>query len=163
MAANLSSAFFYADTNATNVFLTQLLNTTTTLNTTMDNISSVAQNDSVQIIPRSGPPSPASTEALIFLSMLFCSIGLVGIVGNFLVIFVVLLDRKMRGSVTNIFIMNLAVADSLILLFGIPEIALFMLNRGWLLGHTWCKIQRYILVFSLYASVMTLVSVCIER
>jgi thyrotropin-releasing hormone receptor len=69
----------------------------------------------------------------------------------------------MRQSVTNIFIMNLAIADLLIMLFGIPEIIQFMLNRGWILGHVLCKLNRYILVVSLYTSVISLVSVCVER
>ncbi|XP_063431121.1 neuropeptide receptor 15-like [Mytilus trossulus] len=106
---------------------------------------------------------PATTETLIGLSILFCQIGLVGIFGNVLVICVILLDRKMRQSVTNIFIMNLAIADLLIMLFGIPEIVQFRLNRGWLLGRVLCKINRYILVVSLYCSVLSLVSVCVER
>lgn len=109
------------------------------------------------------PMEPASTQTIIGLSILFCQIGLVGIVGNFLVICVIILDRKMRQSVTNIFIMNLAIADLLIMLFGIPEIIQFMLNRGWILGHVLCKLNRYILVVSLYTSVISLVSVCVER
>ncbi|KAL4227890.1 hypothetical protein ACF0H5_013330 [Mactra antiquata] len=69
----------------------------------------------------------------------------------------------MRRSVTNIFIMNLAVADFVIMLLGIPEIVQFVINRGWLLGPELCKIIRFLLVVSLYGSILTLVSVCIER
>ena len=65
---------------------------------------------------------PASTGAVVTLSILFCVVGLLGLVGNFLVMWVVLTDRKMRNSVTNIFITNLALADFMIMLFGIPEI-----------------------------------------
>lgn len=98
-----------------------------------------------------------------FLTVLFCIIGIVGIFGNILVICVILLDRKMRQSVTNIFIMNLAIADFLIMAFGVPEIILFRLNNGWTFGVTWCKINRYILVVALYTSVLSLLSVCVER
>ncbi|KAL3866835.1 hypothetical protein ACJMK2_044096 [Sinanodonta woodiana] len=107
--------------------------------------------------------APARLEAVIILSVLFCCIGAVGLLGNFLVIIVVLLDRKMRQSVTNIFIMNLAIADFFIMLFGVPEIVQFMLNRGWLLGTAVCKINRFLLVIVLYVSILSLVSVCIER
>ena len=65
---------------------------------------------------------PASTGAVVSLSILFCMVGIIGLLGNFLVMWVVLTDRKMRNSVTNIFITNLALADFLIMLFGIPEI-----------------------------------------
>lgn len=109
------------------------------------------------------PPPGAGLPAVVCLAAFFCIIGIIGIIGNMLVIFIIMCDRKMRRSVTNLFIMNLAVSDLLIMLFGVPEIVLFMINSGWLLGETLCKIQRYVLVFSLYSSVVTLVSVCIER
>ena len=109
------------------------------------------------------PPAPASPEVIFLLSLLFCIIGTAGLLGNTLVIIVIFLDRKMRQSVTNIFIMNLAAADFLIMLIGIPEIVQFMMNQGWLLGETLCKVNRYILVVCLYVSILSLVSVCIER
>ena len=109
------------------------------------------------------PNSGVSLAAIVCLSVIFCAVGIIGIVGNMLVIFIILCDRKMRRSVTNLFIMNLAVSDLLIMLFGVPEIVMFMINNGWLLGEALCKTQRYVLVFSLYSSVVTLVSVCVER
>ena len=108
-------------------------------------------------------PEPATPEVIGLLSLLFIVIGFIGILGNGLVIVVILVDRKMRNSVTNVFIMNLAVADLLIMLFGIPEIVQFMLNRGWLIGEPVCKINRFVLVVSLYVSILSLVTVCIER
>ncbi|XP_059163391.1 neuropeptide receptor 15-like [Physella acuta] len=102
------------------------------------------------------------TEIVIF-TVIFFIIGAVGIVGNFLVIYAIVCDRKMRSSVTNLLITNLALADLIIMIFGIPEIIQFMLNRGWILESLLCKANRFILVVSLYASVMTLVSICIER
>lgn len=112
--------------------------------------------------------SPRSKEAtrlesVAALSTLFCAIEIVGIVGNLLVIVVIVVDKKMRRSPTNMFIMNLSVADLLIMIFGIPEIVQFMLNRGWLMGPVMCRVERFVLVCSLYASIMTLMSVCVER
>ncbi len=101
--------------------------------------------------------------AIIGISLMFCIIGIVGIVGNTLIICFILMDRKMRRSVTNLFIMNLAISDLLIMLFGVPETVQFILNRGWLLGDIMCKIERYVLVVSLYSSVITAVAVCVER
>lgn len=104
-----------------------------------------------------------SLGTIISLSILFFIIGVLGIVGNSLVIMVILIDRKMRQSVTNVFIMNLAIADLLIMIFFVPDIIQFILNRGWLIGVGMCKINRYIQVTCLYVSVLSLVSVCIER
>lgn len=113
--------------------------------------------------PAGSGPSPVGIPAVVGISILFCLIGLVGILGNTLIILIVLTDRKMRYSVTNLFITNLALSDLFIMLCGVPETVQFMLNSGWLLGEAVCKLERYILVVSLYSSVVTLVGVCIER
>lgn len=100
---------------------------------------------------------------IVSFTIAFFLVGIIGVLGNVLVIFVIFHDKKMRKSLTNMLIVNLAVADSIILIFGIPEIVQFMLNRGWILGEAMCRIQRTVLVISLYVSVLTLVALCIER
>lgn len=104
-----------------------------------------------------------SLTAVILLSLLFFAIVVVGVLGNALVIFVVLTDRKMRASVTNVLILNLAVADLVIMVLGVPEMVQFMLDRGWLLGPALCRLNRFLLVVCLYSSVLSLLSLCIER
>lgn len=116
--------------------------------------------DELDIVP--GPENVTTAEIISFSAMFF-AIGIVGITGNFLVVYIVFSDAKMRLSMTNMLIVNLAVADLLILMFGIPEIVQFMINRGWLLGEQMCKIQRSVLVGALYSSVMTLLALCVER
>lgn len=96
-------------------------------------------------------------------SVMFFIIGLIGITGNVTVIYIVISDAKMRMSMTNILIVNLAASDLCILTFGIPEIVQFMLNKGWLMGIEMCKMQRSVLVAALYTSVMTLLALCVER
>jgi hypothetical protein len=103
------------------------------------------------------------TYTIVLLSLLFFVIVLVGILGNALVIIVVLTDRKMRQSVTNLLILNLALADLVIMMLGVPEITMVMINRGYLLGPVACRLTRFLLVVCVYASVMSLVSVCFER
>lgn len=100
---------------------------------------------------------------IVSFTIAFFIIGIIGVLGNMMVIFVIFHDTKMRKSLTNMLIVNLAIADTIILVFGIPEIVQFMLNRGWILGEVMCKIQRSVLVMALYVSVLTLVALCIER
>ena len=116
-----------------------------------------------QVPENFNPDIDHSLVAIVLLSLLFFVIVLVGIIGNALVIFVVLTDRKMRQSVTNLLILNLAVADLVIMMLGVPEIVQFMLDRGWLLGSLPCRLDRFLLVVCLYSSVLSLVSVCFER
>ena len=125
------------------------------------NVGTVIASTNATIPPPTDSPAPV--EVVVLLSLLFIAIGLVGLLGNSLVVAVILLDRKMRQSVTNIFIMNLAIADFLIMFLGVPEIVQFMMNRGWLLGEAFCRINRFILVCSLYVSILSLVCVCAER
>jgi len=58
--------------------------------------------------------------------------GLAWLIGNVLVVLVIVVNKKMRHSTTNLFIANLAVADLIIMLFGVPEITQFIINRGFL-------------------------------
>ena len=134
-------------------------------NVSLSNSSSSSSDlsSSTQIPQDLSPNVDHSLVAIIFLSLLFFVIVLVGIIGNALVIFVVLTDRKMRQSVTNLLILNLAVADLVIMALGVPEIVQFMLDRGWLLGSLPCRLDRFLLVVCLYSSVLSLVSVCFER
>ncbi|KAH6938525.1 hypothetical protein HPB50_010271 [Hyalomma asiaticum] len=104
--------------------------------------------------------SPATIATL---ASLFAAIGITGVLGNAFVVCAVLGDRDMRSSVTNLFILNLALSDLTILLACVPDIVLFIRNRGWELGLGMCRALRFIEVMALYASVMTLVSVCVER
>ena len=102
-------------------------------------------------------------NTIIYLSIIFFIIGVVGIAGNMLVVFAVVCNRKMRGSMTNLLITNLACADLMIMILGVPEIIQFMMNKGWTFDNLTCRLNRYILVTSLYASVLTLLSLCVER
>ena len=112
---------------------------------------------------QTGGQGPPDYEVIIGLCILNSAVTLVGLAGNLLVIYVILSDRKMRRSVTNLFILNLAVADLMIMLLGVPELVQFAAGRGWLLGMALCKLQRYVLVTALYVSIMSLVAVCVER
>lgn len=55
----------------------------------------------------------------IFFILTYFIIFIVGIVGNFIVIFVFCRRRQMR-SITNMFLVNLAVADLFVILFCVP-------------------------------------------
>ena len=100
---------------------------------------------------------------IVTFSIAFFLVGLTGILGNGLVIYIIFTDKKMRQSLTNMLLINLAFSDMIILTLGIPEIVQFMLNKGWLMADILCPIQRSLLVVGLYVSVMTLVALCIER
>ena len=92
----------------------------------------------------------------------FGMIGIIGLVGNLLVVTVVLANPGMR-SPTNILIMNLAVADLLFVLFCIPFTATDFVLPYWPFGDAWCRIVQYLITVTACASVWTLVLMSLDR
>lgn len=70
----------------------------------------------------------------------------VGLVGNALVCIAVYRNHSMR-TVTNYFIVNLAVADFLVLLLCLPFTVLWDITETWFLGLTLCKAVPYLQVW----------------
>lgn len=98
--------------------------------------------------------------------ILYVIMFLVGTIGNLLVIIVIQRNRSMRldktqmiysyfiflfwyflRTVTNMFIMNLAAADLLVLVFCLPATAIQDVTKTWFFGLILCKFVNYIQVF----------------
>ena len=79
--------------------------------------------------------------------LMFC----VGLVGNGLVIAVVLKTSHMR-TVINIFIVNLAMADFMVLLICMTPSVLADVTESWYLGDVMCKIVPFLQVSSFISS-----------
>ncbi|RZF36362.1 hypothetical protein LSTR_LSTR010403 [Laodelphax striatellus] len=77
------------------------------------------------------------TTLLLFTQMLYAIVCIVGLFGNSLVIYVVLRFSKMQ-TVTNMYIVNLAVADECFLI-GIPFLIATMSLQLWPFGKIICK------------------------
>uniref|UniRef100_A0A8B9H8M3 Neuropeptide FF receptor 1 n=1 Tax=Astyanax mexicanus TaxID=7994 RepID=A0A8B9H8M3_ASTMX len=83
-------------------------------------------------------------------------------VGNLLVCFIVLKNKQMR-TVTNIFILNLAISDLLVGIFCLPITLADNLVTGWPFDEVTCKMSGLIQGASVSASVFTLVAIAVER
>ncbi|KAI4500682.1 hypothetical protein M0802_004274 [Mischocyttarus mexicanus] len=70
--------------------------------------------------------------------ILYTFVCIIGLLGNTLVIYVVLRFSKMQ-TVTNMYIVNLAIADECFLI-GIPFLVTTMSTRSWIFGKVMCKI-----------------------
>ncbi|XP_058475487.1 galanin receptor type 1 [Solea solea] len=100
-----------------------------------------------------------------FISLLiFGLIFILGALGNALVITV--LARSKPGqprSTTNIFILNLSVADLSYLLFCVPfQSTIYMLDT-WVLGAFICKFIHYFFTVSMLVSIFTLSAMSVDR
>ncbi|GBN74335.1 Orexin receptor type 2, partial [Araneus ventricosus] len=70
---------------------------------------------------------------------------IVGLVGNALVCVSVYRNHTMR-TVTNYFIVNLALADFLVILFCLPPTVLWDVTETWFFGSVTCKLVLYLQV-----------------
>ncbi|KAH0945928.1 hypothetical protein HN011_007565 [Eciton burchellii] len=86
----------------------------------------------------------------------------VGLFGNALVCMAVYRNHSMR-TVTNYFIVNLAVADLLVLLICLPPSVLWDVTQTWFLGLKLCKAVPYLQTVSVSVSVLTLTFISIDR
>ena len=77
---------------------------------------------------------------------LFVLIFCVGITGNALVCYSVLSSKYMKVVVLNYFLVNLAVADMLVLVICLPASVSNDILQSWFLGSTMCKITTYLQV-----------------
>ncbi|XP_019614450.1 PREDICTED: neuropeptide FF receptor 1-like [Branchiostoma belcheri] len=89
-------------------------------------------------------------------------IFVLGVTGNLLVCVVVIKDRSMR-TVTNYFIVNLAVSDLLVMLICLPVTLVENLLTGWRFGQAMCKLYPVIQGATVGASLFTLVAIAADR
>ncbi|XP_074640170.1 growth hormone secretagogue receptor type 1-like [Tubulanus polymorphus] len=103
---------------------------------------------------------PALTISVTFM---FVFVLVFGIIGNILVIFVVMLNKDMRNS-TNLFLVNLTVADLLVLLVCTPIALQEFYNKDvWNLGEGMCKLLPFLENAVTHASVLTILAISMER
>lgn len=99
---------------------------------------------------------------LIFKTVTVIIILILGSIGNILVVIVVSRRRKMR-TVTNYFILNLAIADLTVLISNIPiDLTREFLGR-WIFGKEGCKIIVPFQTMGTIASILTLVAISLSR
>ncbi|XP_058239833.1 neuropeptide FF receptor 2 isoform X2 [Hemibagrus wyckioides] len=83
-------------------------------------------------------------------------------VGNGVVCFIVLRRKHMR-TVTNLFILNLAISDLLVGIFCMPTTLVDNIITGWPFGSLVCKLSGMVQGISVSASVFTLVAIAVDR
>nr|ALM88315.1 neuropeptide receptor A19 [Chilo suppressalis] len=95
--------------------------------------------------------------------IMYSIVFIVALIGNGLVCFVVQSSPRMK-TVTNYFIVNLAVGDILMTLFCVPFSFMSMLVlRYWPFGAIMCKVVNYSQAVSVLVSAYTLLAISIDR
>ncbi|XP_005041853.1 PREDICTED: galanin receptor type 1 [Ficedula albicollis] len=96
--------------------------------------------------------------------IVFGLIFTLGVLGNTLVITVLARSKPgKRRSTTNIFILNLSIADLAYLLFCIPFQSTVYVLPTWVLGAFICKFIHYFFTISMLVSIFTLSAMSVDR
>ncbi|XP_066217352.1 galanin receptor type 3 [Saccopteryx leptura] len=110
--------------------------------------------------------SPGTVGA-VAVPVVFALIFLLGTVGNGLVLAVLLQPGPSAwqepGSTTDLFILNLAVADLCFILCCVPFQAAIYTLDAWLFGALVCKAVHLLIYLTMYASSFTLAAVSVDR
>ncbi|CAG2110962.1 unnamed protein product, partial [Medioppia subpectinata] len=94
-------------------------------------------------------------------SFIFGLMVVVAAGGNIIVIWIVLAHKRMR-TVTNYFLVNLSLADTMVSTLNVIFNFIYMLNSDWPFGQFYCKVSNFIAIVSVGASVFTLMAISID-
>uniref|UniRef100_A0A667YTQ8 Gastrin/cholecystokinin type B receptor n=1 Tax=Myripristis murdjan TaxID=586833 RepID=A0A667YTQ8_9TELE len=106
----------------------------------------------------SQPKDINETVRIVLYSLIF----LLSVLGNSLIIAVLVRNRRMR-TVTNLFLLSLAVSDLMVSLVCIPFTLIPNLMRDFIFGTGMCKLVMYFMGVSVSVSTFNLVAISLER
>ncbi|KAK7153824.1 hypothetical protein R3I94_007242 [Phoxinus phoxinus] len=94
--------------------------------------------------------------------LLYSLIFLLSVFGNLLIIVVLVANKRMR-TVTNSFLLSLAISDLMMAVFCMPFTLIPNLLEDFIFGAAMCKIVAYLMGISVCISTFSLVAIAIER
>ncbi|XP_055012474.1 cholecystokinin receptor type A [Boleophthalmus pectinirostris] len=109
-------------------------------------------------VPSPEPKDINQTVRIVLYSLIF----LLSVVGNSMIIAVLVRNRRMR-TVTNLFLLSLAVSDLMVSLVCIPFTLIPNLMRDFIFGTGICKLVMYFMGVSVSVSTFNLVAISLER
>ncbi|XP_058241238.1 leukotriene B4 receptor 1 isoform X1 [Hemibagrus wyckioides] len=106
----------------------------------------------------STPPPPSTQAGIVILVLAF----LLGFPGNLFVVWSVLC-RVHHRSVTCLLVLNLAIADALVLLSAPFFLRLLAGGKGWEFGNGMCKTVHYLCCVNMYVSIYLICLMSLDR
>lgn len=139
----------------------------TMITSNMSNVSSSQSNMTEeiwdQILTDTLGPKRLDLYKSIPITIIYCLIFVLGIIGNVSTCIVVARNRYMQTA-TNYYLFNLAVSDLLVLVLGLPqETYTFWSQYPWIFGEPFCIIRIMASETSTYASILTITAFTVER
>ena len=91
-------------------------------------------------------------------------IAAVAVIGNLLVCFAILANKKLRSKPTNLFLLSLAVSDFLTSVIAMPfDIESLILQGGWKHGAVMCLAFLTAYLITVPTSILTLLTISVDR
>ncbi|XP_002732002.1 RYamide receptor-like [Saccoglossus kowalevskii] len=98
----------------------------------------------------------------VILAILYACTSVLAVIGNLVVCYIVLGNPRMR-TVTNYFIVNLAISDILMAVLCVNLTFYYSINFHWPFGIVMCALVMYIQMVSVSISIFTLVAISLDR
>lgn len=105
---------------------------------------------------------PRSDVAVVLQAVSMAVIMFVALAGNLLILAAIYIDKTLQ-TITNAFIINLACADLLLAIIGMPFTLASSITYEWIFGDTWCKVNGMANSLFCIASILTLAAVSVDR
>ena len=129
--------------------------------TISNNVTSVEDID--ELLQSMLGPRRQSLYKVIPITIVYSLIFITGIIGNIATCVVIARNRYMQTA-TNYYLFNLAIADLLVLVLGLPqETYSFWSAYPWIFGETFCVVRTMAAETSTYASILTITAFTVER
>ncbi|XP_063297562.1 somatostatin receptor type 4-like [Pelobates fuscus] len=109
----------------------------------------------------SAPMEKEKDISMIVIQFIYAIVCLIGLIGNSMVIFVILRYAKMKTA-TNIYILNLAIADELFML-SVPFLAASAALQHWPFGSGMCRTVLSVDGINMFTSVFCLTVLSVDR
>ncbi|XP_061454880.1 type-2 angiotensin II receptor [Rhineura floridana] len=107
-------------------------------------------------------PIIVSSYQFVLIPVLYCIIFILGLAGNSMVV-MVLCQPQSRKTVSNVYIVNLAVADLLALTTVPFWAAYYAYGYNWLFGSVMCKISGSVLCLTMFGSIFFITCMSLNR
>ena len=115
----------------------------------------------IDFITSSGNSKLKDDEEKILITI-FSIVIILGIFGNLLVIWTILLNKNMRTT-NNLFILNLAMSDLTLCFFSIPFNVYKTLRHSWIFGDFLCRLAPFFQASNVFVSSMNITAIALDR
>ncbi|XP_028991161.1 melanopsin-A-like isoform X2 [Betta splendens] len=136
------------------------------------NLSSINPHRLMELSPVATPGSASPNRpfptvdvpdhAHYIIGVVIMAVGITGMLGNFLVIYAFCRSRGLRTP-SNVFIINLAVADFLMCLTQTPVFFITSMHKRWIFGNKGCEVYAFCGALFGICSMMTLMVIAVDR